>query len=130
MRSLPGKEKRRTTQVIQRSKKGCGMKPLQVELKMNKLESSYASQLEILKRAGEIIDYAYESIKFQLAYKCFYTPDFIVVYSDRFEFHETKGFMRDDASVKIKTAARLYPWFRFKIIKRENRQWKIIEVKT
>jgi hypothetical protein len=29
------------------------------------------------------------------------------------EFHETKGFWRDDALVKIRAAAEQYPWFRF-----------------
>ena len=55
--------------------------------------------------------------------KCFYYPDFLVVYKARFEFHEVKAFnrkvgrplMKDDSLVKIKVASSEYPWFNFKI---------------
>jgi hypothetical protein len=47
---------------------------------------------------------------------CRYTPDFMVIAEDDVvEFHEVKGgFWRDDAKVKIRVAAELYPMFRFK----------------
>jgi hypothetical protein len=45
-----------------------------------------------------------------------YTPDFMVIKNDgTIEFHEVKGFMRPAARVKIKVAARMFPWFRWYI---------------
>jgi hypothetical protein len=82
---------------------------------MNKLEASYAQHLEVLKRAGIIVWYGYEAITLRLAKRTRYTPDFTVVTAEgRVEFHETKGgYWRDDARVKIKVAAEMYPWARF-----------------
>ena len=107
------------------------MIPIQPETKMNKLETRYADELKMLKLAGEITDYVFEPMGLNLApgLKCFYYPDFLVIYKDRFEFHETKGFCRDDALVKIKVAAKLFPWFRFKMIFYTKRQWITREFK-
>lgn len=80
---------------------------------MNKTEAAYGAHLEMLKRAGEIAWYRFEGLKFRLADNTFYTPDFAVMLGDgRMECHEVKGFWQDDARVKIKVAADLYP-FRF-----------------
>ena len=76
----------------------------------NKTESAYGNYLELRKRAGEIAWYKFEGIKFRLADNTFYTPDFIVMRSDgTLESHEVKGFWTDDARVKIKVAADMYP---------------------
>jgi len=98
---------------------GVQMKPIERPNGMNKSEASWAKQLELEKRAGIVKDYLFEAVKLRLADKTFYTPDFFVVYPDRFECHEVKGFWRDDARVKIKVAASQYPWMRFKAV-----QWK------
>lgn len=77
---------------------------------MNKTEAEYAEHLQILKNCGEIAWYRFEGMKFRLADNTFYTPDFAVMRSDgRLEMHEVKGFWRDDARVKIKVAADIYP---------------------
>ena len=39
---------------------------------MNKTEAAYAAHLELLKRAGEISDYAFEKYKLRLADNTFY----------------------------------------------------------
>lgn len=53
----------------------------------------------------------------RLADNTFYSPDFAVMMSDgRMQMHEVKGFWQDDARVKIKVAADLYP-FEFIAIK-------------
>lgn len=75
---------------------------------MNKLELQYQHRLELLKRAGEIIHHRFEPIKFRLADNTSYKPDFMVTKNDRIEFHEVKGFMRDDANVKLKVVAELF----------------------
>lgn len=77
---------------------------------MNKLEIAYQEQLELRKLAGEIAWYAFEAIKFKLADKTYYTPDFLVMLENGLlEVHECKGFWEDDARVKIKVAAAMFP---------------------
>lgn len=84
---------------------------------MNKTEQAYCHYLDLLKKAGEILWYKFEGIKLRLADNTFYTPDFSVMKSDgQMEMHEVKGFWQDDARVKIKVAADIYP-FRFVALK-------------
>lgn len=83
---------------------------------MNKTEASYASHLEALK-GSEIAWYKFEGVKLRLADNTFYTPDFAVMRNDgQIELHEVKGFWQDDARVKIKVAADMYP-FKFIAVK-------------
>jgi len=89
----------------------------------NKLETSYAGLLELRRRAGEILAWEFERLTLVLADGTRYTPDFLVVFSDHFEIHETKGFWRDDARVKIKVAATIFPWFRFVGVERKKGAW-------
>jgi len=42
--------------------------------------------------------------------------------------YEVKGFMRDDAAVKLKVAASLYPWIKFHLVTRKKGEWIIQEV--
>lgn len=85
---------------------------------MNKTESAYANALELQKRAGVIVAYEFESVKLRLADNTFYTPDFMIITADgAVEFHEVKGFWRDDARVKIKVAADKFPYYIFKAVK-------------
>ena len=75
------------------------------------IESAYANVLEMRKRAGEVEWYAFEGMKFRLADNTFYTPDFsVMLTSGQVELHEVKGFWTDDARVKIKVAASLFPF--------------------
>lgn len=77
---------------------------------MNQYERAYAAVLEQRKLAGEITAYAFERYKLRLSTNCFYTPDFMVVRADGvLEFHEVKGFWEEDARVKIKVAADMFP---------------------
>lgn len=94
---------------------------------MNKVERRYADRLELLKRAGEIEDFKFESIKLRLADKTFFTADFFVVMPDMtIELHECKGakkkpngepgfWAEEDAKLKIKVAAEQWP-FRFVVV--------------
>jgi len=100
--------------------------------RMNKTEAAYAAELEIQLKVGMIVDWAFESHKLRLADKTYYTPDFMVITKDReMEFHEVKGFWRDDARVKIKVAAESYPMYRFKAVqmkrKKDGGGWKVEE---
>ena len=90
---------------------------------MNKTEAAYAARLESLKLAGEIADYRFECLKLRLADNTFYTPDFMVLMPNfTFEMHEVKGHWEDDARVKIKVAAELYP-FKFIAARKVKGAW-------
>lgn len=89
---------------------------------MNDMESRYAKHLESRRIAGEIEWYKFEGIKLRLADNTFYTPDFAVMLIDgTIELHETKGHWTDDARVKIKVAADMYP-FRFIALKNRSKR--------
>jgi len=98
--------------------------PRHVNRRMNMTEAAYADRLEILKLAGDIVDYRFEAVKLRLAEKTFYTPDFLVTTLDEIQFHEVKGFWRDDARVKIKVAAAQYPEFAFCAVTRKRDTWQ------
>ena len=96
---------------------------------MNKLEKAFYDELNIWCRAGTIQWFRFEPMKLRLAKATFYTPDFGALNRDRtFEFYEVKGFWRDDARVKIKCAAALFPFFTFtavsKLSRKEGGGWK------
>ena len=98
---------------------------------MNKTEAAYAAYLERRKIAGEVAWYKFEGIKLRLADNTFLTLDFPVMLANgQMEMHEVKGFWQDDAKVKMKVAADLYP-FRFIAVrplpKRDGGGWKVEE---
>ena len=100
--------------------------------KMNKLEAAYAQHLDALRHAGKVLWWKYEAVGLRLADKTFYHPDFMVLTADGvLEIHETKGFMQDDANVKLKVAACSFP-FVFRLVKRAAKKdggdWLIKEV--
>jgi len=94
---------------------------------MNKTEAAYADNLEAKKKAGVIIDWKFEALKFRLADRTFYTPDFLVINKDNMELIEVKGFWRDDARVKIKVAREMFPWFAWTAVKVYRGGWKYEE---
>jgi hypothetical protein len=86
---------------------------------MNKLENRYASEIlspSILSE--EITSWKFQSLKLKLAHRTFYTPDFILTLPDgHIEIHEVKGHWEDDARVKIKVAAQMFPEFVFTAVR-------------
>jgi hypothetical protein len=91
---------------------------------MNKTEAAYEAHLSALQFAGEILWYKFEGLKFRLADNTFYTPDFAVMLaSGALEAHEVKGQWLDDARVKIKVAASLYP-IQFIGVQKDGKGWK------
>lgn len=96
---------------------------------MNKTEEAYSRTLNARMSGGEVAWWKFEAVKLRLADNTFYTPDFAVMLADgRMEMHEVKGFWVDDARVKIKVAASLYP-FNFVAVKpkakRDGGGWSI-----
>lgn len=89
---------------------------------MNKTEEAYFSELNTQKSSGLIAWFKFEWVKLRLADNTFYTPDFAVMRADgTMELHEVKGFWTDDARVKIKVAADMYP-FRFIALKAKSKK--------
>ena len=77
---------------------------------MNRTEQAYAALLEQRRAAGLVLWWKFEGLKLRLADNTFYSPDFNVLTAEGFlECHEVKGFWADDARVKVKVAASLYP---------------------
>jgi hypothetical protein len=97
---------------------------------MNKLEKRYAGHLELLSLAGEVAAWRFESLTLKLAVDVRYTPDFLVILpGGEIECHETKGFLRDDARVKLRCAARMFPWLVFRLVRwGKSGAWEIEEV--
>ena len=90
---------------------------------MNATEKDYAEYLEMQKRNGDILDYRFEQVRFNLASNTNYAPDFLVINKNMgVEFHEVKGRWEDDARVKIKVAQRLNPWFVFVAVRKKTKK--------
>jgi len=109
------------------------MVPIKPENKMNSIEEEFAWLLQAKKLEKEILDWAFESWIFRLADRTTYTPDFMIVYPDHFELVDVKArgmakmvrsksgkvykkqwtSKRDDAAVKMKVAAAMFPWMRW-----------------
>lgn len=99
------------------------------EDRMNKTEKRYCKEiLNPSKYTGDLVEWLFEPVKFRLAKKTFYTPDFLVIASagyPRIQFHEVKGgFVRDDAIVKFKVAREMFPWFSWRMVMYKNGAWR------
>ena len=93
-----------------------------------KLENRYADYLELLKRAGEILGWWYESVNLKIGPGAWVHLDFLVWAKDGvLELRETKGYKERAGMVRLKAAAGIYP-FRFllcqEIPKKEGGGWR------
>jgi hypothetical protein len=97
---------------------------------MNGLERSFRDRLDAALHRRAISVYWREGIKLRLAGRTWYTPDFAVyTWADGFTLVEVKGYMREDAAVKIKVAATLFPYWKFLLVYRQDRTgWRVYEV--
>jgi len=98
------------------------------EMRLNKTERAFLVWLRAVAPSYVHI----QDITLKLADDCRYTPDFSVNDPARGcrTFYEVKGFWRDDAKVKIKVAARLFPEFRFVVVQKKlGGGWAFSEVK-
>ena len=79
--------------------------------RMNKTERRFYDHFILPgERDGSIVKWWFEGVKYRLGYKNFYTPDFVIIYSNRTQrICEIKGgHIYDDAAVKFKAAAEAY----------------------
>ena len=96
----------------------------------NKTEIAYGQHLDTLIACGEVRRYWFQRWTFKLADDCRYTPDFMVeTPSLGLHVHEVKGFMRDDALVKLKWCAKDFPYPVW-IVRRKGLGWDVERVKA
>jgi len=97
------------------------------EEKLNKTERDY---LAYLRGPGAVLSWiGVQNITLKLAHDTRFTPDFTIVHNGTMRCIDVKGFQREDALIKIKVAARLFPFIKFVIVKRGvNRSWNHKEV--
>lgn len=106
--------------------------------KLNKLESAF---YEVLKRRySGFDDKVYPmGLTLKLGDDCRYTVDFLCVshfsydnggHQDVLTGYEVKGFMRDDALVKLKVAAKMFPFIRFVLVTRKAGVWTEKEIRS
>lgn len=97
---------------------------------MNKTEAAYAAMLEAQKKAGRIQDWKYESVTFKIAPDTRYTPDFMVVTDSEVQFHEVKGgLIRDDAVLKYKLTAEIFPQFKWEMWQLKNQKTGWVKIR-
>ena len=102
-------------------------KPSADESKLNKLESAW---LAVLRADITLAWVGVHALTFKIGDDCRYTPDFIALNLDgELIAYETKGFMRDDARVKLKVAARMFPFVGFVLVERKAGAWICTEIK-
>jgi len=86
---------------------------------MNKTEAAYSAVLDARKARGEVAWWRFGALNLRIGEKCFYHTDFMVLLADgHIELHETKGFMRDDAQVKLRAIREMYPFFAVVVVKK------------
>jgi hypothetical protein len=91
----------------------------------NKTEARFDTFLGGLERELAIGWYAFEPMKFRLAGRTWYTPDFMVrLYGGRLVAIDVKGFMRDDAAVKMKVFAAAYPFIPLYLVREVRRMFE------
>jgi hypothetical protein len=98
---------------------------------MNKLERRFMNNvLEPAYVRGDLARYYREPMRLVLPGNVTYRPDFLaIVRDDRPTFCETKGFMRDDARVKLCVAAGTFPDWRWLLVEHERiAGWLVWEV--
>jgi hypothetical protein len=102
-------------------------KPSADESKLNKLESAW---LAVLRADITLAWVGVHALTFKIGDDCRYTPDFIALNLDgELIAYETKGFMRDDAKVKLKVAARMFSFVGFVLVERKAGAWICTEIK-
>lgn len=92
------------------------------EVKLNKTEREY---LMMLRARSSVVWLGIQSITLKLGFDLRFTADFVVLEDEQLTFIDTKGgFIREDSTIKIKTAAHFFPMFRFLVAQKTKTGWK------
>jgi hypothetical protein len=87
----------------------------------NKLETAFAA---VLRAENPGVQIREQAVTWQIGNGVRYTPDIMIVEPGRLEAYETKGgLFRDDAKVKIKVAASIWPQITFFLVWRKAGVW-------
>jgi hypothetical protein len=105
----PVVQKPKAPQLLRQNKKG-----------PNKLEAAFAA---VLRAENPGVQIREQAVTLLLANGVRYTPDMFIMELGRLEAFETKGHMRDDAAVKIKIAAAIWPQITFWLVWRKAGVW-------
>ena len=90
-------------------------------------EANFAGKLELMRRAGEIVDYGHERIKFRLPGDRFYCPDFdALTPSGETLVFEVKGYARRLAMDRLRAAVEIYPGFRWHIVRKDMQPHRLL----
>lgn len=97
------------------------------ESRLNKLETAYLAWLRALGADWIGI----QCITLKLAHDCRYTPDFWAFDQAGLRAIDVKGpHVWEDSLIKLRVAARMFPWIRFVIAKKNRAVWTHVEVKV
>ena len=89
--------------------------------KLNKTERAFLEYLRALRKTCIGV----QNITLKLANDCRFTPDFSYIEGGRLILIDVKGFQREDALIKIKVAARQFPWIEFQIVTKTKSGWDV-----
>jgi len=103
----------------------------------SKWEAMYAAECQSLLGTGEILQWEYEPFSLKLTEPrtvngntqpgARYTPDFVLWLSNlQIMCVEIKGFQRNASINRYKMAVQKYPLFLWRMVKREECQWRVI----
>ena len=97
----------------------------------SKLEAEYAQMLEAQARSGLIKSWMYEGITVRLADGVRFTVDFNVIALDgSLSMVEVKGpYMRDDARIKLRVAARMFPMWSWFLVRKKRGAFVVEEIR-
>jgi len=91
--------------------------------KMNQKESRYAEQLALALQAGTILWWKWDCMNLKLAANTYYRTDFLVMTKAcELQIHEVKGHLEDDAWVKLKAVAEMYP-FELIVVREDKKKY-------
>lgn len=122
---LEGKEAARNPMVSPPVEVNFKPRPSKDELKLNKLEKRRLEYLRMLR----VPCLGIQNLTFKLADDTRLTPDFSFIDENgRLTLDDVKGFQREDALIKMKVAARQFPWARWIISKWVSDHWEVREV--
>lgn len=104
----------------------------QTGMGMNKTEYRYLTEVILPgMSSGKYLWWGFEKVKLKLADRTTYTPDFLVMRSDgRLEFHEVKGYPRDDWRVKWKVCIEMFPICDFVLVRYVKGNWIVERAKN
>lgn len=96
---------------------------------MNKLERSFWGRLKEAKAAGIFREVYEHPMKLRVINNRYYIPDFVAEPKlGRITVFETKGYMREDAALKLLAAAERYRCFAWVLVQKDRGRWRCIEV--